>query len=144
MAYYRKPLPHAFTQLIKEKIMLNVSLDKTLGIATLTPDGELTSEDFEAAAKIIDPYIDEYELLNGIIIYTKDFPSWDSFTAMLKHFKFVRDHHNKVTHVALVTDSKLGALGEHLATHFVAAKIKHFAFNDPLHAQDWILHTKHP
>ena len=43
---------------------------------------------------------------------------------MAAHLRFVRDHHKRVRKIAVVTDSKLGSVAEHLASHFVAAQIK--------------------
>ena len=88
--------------------MLNVELDRATGLAVLRPEGALTESDFDAVAAVIDPYLEANGALNGLIIYTKDFPGWDTFGAMLKHFKFVRSHHQKLSRVALVTDSRMG------------------------------------
>jgi hypothetical protein len=51
----------------------------------------------------------------------------------------VREHHRKVKKVALVTDSPLGSVGEKLASHFVAAEIKHFPAREFEAARHWIL-----
>ena len=121
--------------------MLNVELDEVNGIATLIPNGALSEKDFKYAASIIDPYIEEYGNLKGLIIYTKTFPGWESFGSLIKHFQFVKEHHKKVSHVALVTDSVLGDFGEKIADHFISAEIKHFAFGELNNAQNWILNT---
>jgi hypothetical protein len=39
--------------------MLSVRMDEKGGIAVLEPQGALSWEDFERAAKIIDPYIEK-------------------------------------------------------------------------------------
>ena len=118
--------------------MLNVNLDTKTGIAVIEPIGQLKKEDFINASKLIDPYIEKNGKLNGIIIHTKSFPGWDSFCAMVKHMEFVKDHHKKVTHVAMVTDSKIGSAAEHIAGHFVKAEVKHFPFNEMNEAKTWI------
>jgi len=122
--------------------MLNVELDEVNGIATLSPNGALSEKDFESASSLIDPYIEKYGSLKGLIIYTKTFPGWESFGSLIKHFKFVKEHHKKVSHVALVTDSVLGNFGEKIADHFISAEIKHFPFNDLNNAQSWILNAE--
>jgi hypothetical protein len=48
--------------------MLSVQLNETDGLAIVQPQGELSADDFESAAKIIDPYIERTGKLNGIII----------------------------------------------------------------------------
>jgi hypothetical protein len=58
---------------------------------------------------------------------------------MVTHFRFVRDHQKRIKKVALVTDSHIGDVAEHLASHFVSAKIRHFAGGHIEHAQQWII-----
>ena len=119
--------------------MLNAEIDERTGIAVFKPDGPLTEADFTAAAGVLDPYITEYGRLRGLIIRTPDFPGWESFGSLVDHIRFVRDHHQHVTHVAIVTDSDIGNLAEKLAGHFVAAEVRHFPFEDFEAAQSWIL-----
>lgn len=118
--------------------MLRIKIDKEAKIVCVEPEGELTKNDFVFATSKIDPFIEEYGELNGLIIHVKSFPGWESFGAMIKHFKFVKDHHRKIAKVALVTDSLLGGFAEHVANHFTSAEIKHFAFGEFESAQKWI------
>jgi hypothetical protein len=120
------------------KIMLKVELDEVNGIATVRPDGPLTEDGFKNASKIIDPYIEKSGRLKGLIIETETFPGWESFSAFLHHFQFVKEHHKEVTYVALVTDSVVGDIGEKITSHFVAAEIKHFSYGDIESAKSWI------
>ena len=92
--------------------MLSVKIDEKNLVATLQPEGPLSASDFESAAKTIDPVIEKAGKLNGVIIYTKSFPGWDSFAALVSHLRFVKNHHEKVSHVAIVTDSPLGKFAE--------------------------------
>jgi hypothetical protein len=119
--------------------MLTVNLDEIDGIAILEPDGELSKTDFISAAKIVDPYIEKSGKLNGIIIHVKSFPGWDSFSALLTHLSFVKDHHKKVAYVAFVTDSYLGKLAENVANHFISAQIKSYPFSEIKAAKEWIM-----
>ncbi|MDT8375374.1 MAG: STAS/SEC14 domain-containing protein [Mariprofundaceae bacterium] len=119
--------------------MLNVTVNQEDGIVILVPDGALTRKDFESAAAVIDPYIEAAGKLHGVIIYTKAFPGWDSFAALLSHLKFVRDHHRKVARVAMATDSVVGDLAEAVTGHFVQAEVKHFRFSEFRQARLWVL-----
>lgn len=92
--------------------MLKVTIDQNDGIAILEPDGALTESDFESAARVIDPYLEGAGRLDGIIIRTQSFPGWDSFSALTQHLKFIRDHHEKISHLAFVTDSPLANVAE--------------------------------
>ncbi len=118
--------------------MLNINLDENNSIAILTPEGELTEDDFKHATEIIDPYIKKSGKLKGIIIHVKSFPGWDSFSSLLSHLKFIKEHHRLVSYVAFVTDSPVGALAENIAGHFVSAEIKSFSFDMLEKAVDWI------
>ena len=122
--------------------MLNIELDREAGLAILRPEGALSERDFDTVANVIDPYLEERGELRGLIIHTKEFPGWKSFGAMLKHFKFVTDHQRKISHVALVTDSKIGNLAEMIAGHFVSASVKHFPHDSFIDARSWVLDAK--
>ena len=121
--------------------MLTVNLDEIEGIAILEPDGDLSENDFISASKIIDPYIEKSGKLNGIIIHVKVFPGWDSFSALLTHLSFVKDHHKKVSHVAFVTDSPVGRIAENIASHFISAQIKSYPFSEIEIAKKWIMNN---
>ncbi len=118
--------------------MLNITINEDDGIAVLEPAGRLSKNDFSSVTEIIDHYIEKAEKLNGLIIHVESFPHWDSFSALLTHLKFIKDHHKVVTHVALATDSSIGAFAEHVASHFVFAEIKGFHFNELDKAIEWI------
>ena len=118
--------------------MLKVDFIEPEGIAILEPDGKLSENDFKSAAKMIDPYIEKAGKLNGLIIHTKSFPGWDSFSSFITHMKFVKEHHKKVSHVAFVTDSPIGRIAEDVASHFVNAEVKSFAFDELEASKKWI------
>ena len=117
--------------------MLNVTTDESAQIAILEPLSALSEADFQAAAATIDPMI-EKGALKGIVVSMEAFPSWESFGALVSHLRFVRDHHKRVGRVAIVTDSRMGDLAEHLAGHFVSAEIRHFAYGEIDAAKRWI------
>lgn len=119
--------------------MIDHSFDAAQGILHLRPKAALTKEDFEQLGRTVDPHIEKAGKLAGIIIEIAAFPGWDSLGAMAAHLRFVRDHHRKVKKIAVVTDAKLGAVAEKLASHFVAATIKHFPAGGANAARDWIL-----
>ena len=119
--------------------MLNIELDREAGIAIVRREVAMSESDFDSVASVIDPYLEEHGELSGLIIYTKDFPGWESFGAPLRHFKFVKDHHQKLSHVALVTDSKIGNIAEPIAGHFVSVNVKHFSYSQFDGAKSWIV-----
>jgi hypothetical protein len=122
--------------------MISVTLDKEAAIVTLEPEGELKEEDFDTAVKIIDPFIKIHGKLTGMIIYTKEFPGWENLAAMLRHLKFIRNHHKKVKRLAFVTDSPIGDIAEAIGSHFVSAEIKRFPYDEKKAARAWILESE--
>lgn len=117
--------------------MLSVKLDRKRGIAVLKPKGALSKKDFERAARVIDPYLEQASRLNGLIIHTKKFPGWNSFAGLVSHLKFVKAHHKKVKRIALCTDSVLGGFARVFAPHFIRAKVRLFPYNAFAAAGKW-------
>ena len=118
--------------------MIDHSFDATQSILHLRPKAALTKEDFAQITKTVDPQIEKTGALAGVIIEIAAFPGWDSLGAMAAHLRFIRDHHKRVKKIAVVTDAKLGVVAEKLASHFVAATIKHFPAGQAEAARQWI------
>ena len=119
--------------------MLTVKIDENNLIAILEPEGSLSASDFQSAAKAVDPLIEKSGQLNGIIIHTKYFPGWDSFSALVSHLRFVKNHHKMISRVALVTDSVIGNFAEVIVNHFVKADIHVFPYEEYEKASEWII-----
>ena len=117
--------------------MLSVQIDANRGIAILEPHGALSKEDFERAAKAIDPHLESAGKLNGIVVRSQQFPGWDSFGALASHLRFVKSHHQKIARVALCTDSALGSVAPKIGRHFVKAEIRTFKFAEFEQARAW-------
>jgi hypothetical protein len=119
--------------------MIEHSLDKEHSTLYVRPKSALEQEDFAELAKTADPYIRETGGLSGLIIEAHDFSGWENFRAMVAHFRFVRDHHKYIKRIAVVTDSALGNVAEHLASHFVSAEIKQFPVAELEAAKRWVM-----
>jgi hypothetical protein len=118
--------------------MIDFTLDPQTAVLTIRPQSALEKSDFTALAEAVDPQIDEHGDLAGLIIEAAHFPGWDGFGALVTHLRFVRDHHQHVKKIAVVTDSHLGDAAERIGSHFVAADIKHFPAGDIDAAKAWI------
>ena len=119
--------------------MIEHSLDTTHAILHVRPLSSLEQTDFEQLSEAVDPFISRTGGLAGLIIEVPSFPGWSSLGAMIAHFRFVKDHHKKIRRIALVTDSALGNVAEHLVSHFVSAEIKQFDSSALEAAKQWIL-----
>ncbi len=118
--------------------MIDYDLDTANSIVLVRPQSRLDKDDFVELAKAVDPQIEATGNLAGVIIEAPSFPGWDSFGSMVSHFRFVRDHQKHVKKIAVVTDSALGDVAEHLTSHFVSAEIKHFPAGQTEAARQWI------
>lgn len=119
--------------------MIEHTLDKAHSILYVRPQSKLEQADFEQLAATVDPHIEERGALAGLIIEVAAFPGWDSFGAKASHFRFVRDHHKHIKKIGVVTDSPVGTVAENLASHFVAAEIKHFRAGELEAAKQWVM-----
>ncbi|SPM26773.1 STAS/SEC14 domain-containing protein [Mycobacterium terramassiliense] len=119
--------------------MIAYELDSEHNILLVHPQSALDENDFTELAKAVDPQIEANGDLAGLIISAPSFPGWDSFSAVVTHFRFVRDHQKHIKKVAVVTDSHLADVAEHLGSHFVSATIQHFPAGQVEQARQWII-----
>jgi len=117
----------------------NITIDEKNSIVTLEPVDKLSKEDFDEVKNKVNDLIEKTWKINWIILYIKNWPSWDGLSWYLAHFSFVKDMHKKVPYVAFVTNSMLGEVGEHIWNHFVNATVKHFKYDELEKAKQWIL-----
>lgn len=118
--------------------MLHHELKQEQGILIITPEGPLVKEDFEALAKVVDPFIESAGKLNGLMIYTRSFPGWQDFAGFVSHLGFVKNHQQRIAKVAAVTDGGFLSIMPGIADHFVKAKVRHFDYEAKQEALDWL------
>ena len=106
--------------------MIKHELLRKEGLLILTPDSPLESADFENLAQEIDPYVEQNGKLHGLMLDAESFPGWKDFAGLVAHLKFVKNHHQKIQKVAVVSDSGLLSFAPKLASHFVQADVKQF------------------
>ncbi len=118
--------------------MIDAKLLREEGILVVSPVDKLQPEDFEQLRLLVNPYIEEHGNLSGLLINAEHFPGWASFSSLLSHIRFVRDHETKIKRVAAVTDNGFLAILPNVAKHFVAADVRHFEYQDRDKALDWL------
>ncbi len=119
--------------------MIDFHLDTADSILYVRPKAAVTENDFTKLAQAVDPHIEATGDLAGLVVEASSFPGWDSVGALITHLRFVKDHHKRIKKVAVVTDSSLGKVAEHFASHFVAAEIKRFPSGMVESAKQWVL-----
>jgi len=122
--------------------MIDVELFRDVGVVVVFPTGALRATDFAQLATLVDPYIEEHGGLNGLMIVAGHFPGWDSFAGLVSHLRFVRTHEQQIRRVAVVSDTPGLAVLPALAKHFIAAEVKHFAFDQRSAAMAWLTPDK--
>ncbi|MFB6439853.1 STAS/SEC14 domain-containing protein [Streptomyces sp. NPDC056411] len=89
----------------------------------------LRAQDFDALAETADSWLRAHDALAGVVIHMRAFPGWENVGSLVRHVRFIRDHHRKVERVALVADTKVAALLPQLANHLVRAEVRRFAYD---------------
>lgn len=94
----------------------------------------LESNDFERLRLLVEPYIEEYGELQGLLIDAESFHGWEDFSSMLSHLHCVSNYQKKIKRVAAVTDSYFLAILPKVADYFAAAEVRHFDYQGHAHA----------
>lgn len=107
------------------------------GVIVVEAKEPLRAQDFDALALTADTWLETHDELPGLVIHAREFPGWENVGGLLRHVRFVRDHHRKVNKVALAADSKLADLVPRLAEHFIQAEVKTFGYDQLGDAIAW-------
>lgn len=123
-----------------ERARIDIKLDGDVGILTLEPaaDKALSEDDFEAVGKAIGNYLENHDQLRGILIHSRKFPGWQSIGALFAHLKFVNAVHDKISKVALVTNSPIGTFADHVLDPLMLAKVRKFDYDERDEAMGWL------
>jgi hypothetical protein len=108
------------------------------GILVVRPQSALEAGDFHRLAQAVDSYLADKGTLSGLLVEAPDFPGWDSFAALIEHFKFVRDHHRRIRRVAAVTDNSFLKIAPRIAAHFAQPEIRVFGSAERTAALAWL------
>ena len=123
--------------------MINHKLMRTEGVLVLTPEAPLEATDFEQLAREIDPYIEANGKLHGLMIDADSFPGWKDFASLVAHMKFIKNHHQKIQKIAVVSDGSFLSFAPKFASHFVQADIRHFPHSQREDALRWLTGDSH-
>jgi hypothetical protein len=107
------------------------------GIVVVEVDEPLRAADFEALARTIDPWIEANGELRGIVLHAKKVPGWENIGALMRHLRFVHDHHKRIRRAAAAVDGALAELAPAIARHFVHAEVRRFDYDQLEEAVTW-------
>ncbi|MFF9786859.1 SpoIIAA family protein [Streptomyces nigrescens] len=97
----------------------------------------LRATDFDALASTVDSWLRTHTELAGVVIHAREFPGWENIGGLIRHVRFIRDHHRKVRKIALAADSEIATLVPQLANHFVQAEVRRFEYDELNDALAW-------
>ncbi|MET7423697.1 STAS/SEC14 domain-containing protein [Dactylosporangium sp. NPDC005555] len=107
------------------------------GVIVVEVTEPLRAQDFSALAATADGWLTTHDRITGIVMHARTFPGWENLGSMLRHVRFVRDHHRRIGRVAVAADSAVADVAPHLANHFVRAELRHFGYDDLDDAIAW-------
>ena len=107
------------------------------GVLVVEITKALRSQDFDAIARTADAWIGAHGRLNGLVLHAKRFPGWENLGALMKHVRFVRDHHRRITRIAVSVDSPMASIAPMIAELFVNAEVKVFGYGQRDRAIEW-------
>jgi SpoIIAA-like len=100
------------------------------GVIVVEVKQALRAQDFDALAMTADAWIEAHGDLQGLVIHVREFPGWENMGSMLRHLRFVRDHHRHVKRIAFAADTKLASVAPAFADVFIKAEVKRFAYDE--------------
>ena len=118
----------AWLRSLPERAAVSHHLLPDVGVIVVDIQEPLRAKDFDALAVTADAWIEAHGSLPGLVIHAREFPGWENLEGLLRHVRFVRDHHRKIKRVALAAGGKLASLAPRLADHFVDAELKQFDY----------------
>src|SRR5262249_53134361 len=116
---------------------LEASLIPEKGVLVVEPKRALDLADFEYLASVADPWIEQHGKLTGLVLHAKKFPGWENLGSLLRHIRFVKEHHKKVKRIAAATEGPILDLLPKIGAHFVDAEVKSFGYGDLDTAIEW-------
>ncbi|WP_424887060.1 STAS/SEC14 domain-containing protein [Streptomyces sp. XH2] len=107
------------------------------GVLVVEVGRPLRVQDFDALALTVDNWLATHAELAGVVIHVREFPGWENIGGLIRHVRFVRDHHRKVRKIALAADSKAAVFIPQVAHHFVQAEVRRFEYDELDDALAW-------
>jgi hypothetical protein len=107
------------------------------GVIVVEVTQALRARDFDELAATADAWIEAHGSLQGLVIHTRRFPGWENLGGLIRHVRFVRDHHRKIRRIAVAADGDLATLMPRLGEHFVKAEVKGFRYDAVDAAIEW-------
>ncbi len=106
--------------------MLEIEIKARDNIFIVTAGGRISADQIKDLTMKVNTYINETDQVPNLVLHTKSVPFWADFNALRKHLHFIKNHHQLVKKIAIVSDSKFLWLAKSVVDHFVGAKVRRF------------------
>ncbi len=106
--------------------MLEIEIRARDNIFIATAGGRINTDQIKELTTKVNAYINETDQVPNLVLHTKSAPFWADFDALKEHLHFIKNHHNLVKKIAIVSDSKFLWLAKSIVDHFVGAKVRRF------------------
>ncbi|MET8942779.1 STAS/SEC14 domain-containing protein [Streptomyces sp. NPDC004542] len=107
------------------------------GVLLVEVEQPLRAQDFDTLARTVGNWLKTHDALAGIVVHARAFPGWENIGGLLRHIRFVRDHHREVGKVALAADSRFAGLAPHVVNRFVQSEVRQFGYAELDDAVAW-------
>jgi hypothetical protein len=118
--------------------MLKITEDAAHGCLILEPAGPISRRDLDRLSEHFDAWVNARDTTPNLVIRAASFPTWTDLAALLRHLRFIRQHHRLVRKVAFVSDARALDVGPRIARHIVSAEIRHFPSGNLEAALGWV------
>ena len=119
--------------------MLDYDINQYESTLTIRLHHAVSEADVLLLVPKVDDYLAHHKRLAGVMLISRDWAGWESFSALRATLTFLRDHHQRISRMALVTDSLLADLIPIFAARFVNTTIGHFPYNEEANAKIWLV-----
>ncbi len=118
--------------------MMEIEINKSDHILYLMPKGELNKNDLKSLSDAIDNYINEGNLIKGLLVDTESVPHWKDLSAFKAHLEVIREKGKILNKVAVVSDNNNVMMLSQLIKLFIDSEVKHFDHINKSEAIDWL------
>ena len=105
------------------------------------PSGKVDETDIRKIGNEADRLIKKHGSIK-VLVDASDFDGWADMDTAKKHFRFVREHHQKVERIALIAGHEWQHWLAGVMSAFVHPEIRIFDKGDASAAADWLLQRK--
>ena len=108
-------------------------------IIELEPHGPLGGEDFKALGEIVRQERSHGRMPRGVVVKLGEFPGWRDLDALTAHIEFIRENHEFIRRIAMVSDDvELRIFVEKGIAPLLRCELRFFAAGELAAARAWV------